>query len=213
MSGTFASLTLQGKRIRPEKRVVKGRIFPPNYSAADERRKWREIDNRASVAVVALSLCFVLAWISSGMASDSGAGSGAAAHMKRLSVEWMQAWKDRDQAKLEEILAEDFVLILSASPDRPVARARWLEFALGDYVCESFEYKSQSVHELGDIAIVASIYTQKAAVAGQDRSGEFFLTDVWQRRAGRWQVVARYSSKPEGLSPSSGAVVPKEGAK
>ena len=160
---------------------------------------------RASDGVVTVSLCFVLACISSGIAADSGA-----ADLKRLSVEWMQAWKDRDRAKLEGILAEDFVLILSASPDRPVARSRWLEFALGDYVCESFEYKSQSVRELGDIAIVASIYTQKAAVAGQDRSGEFFLTDVWQRRAGRWQVVARYSARPEVWSASAGAVVPKE---
>jgi ketosteroid isomerase-like protein len=169
-----------------------------------------DMKNRASVGVVALSLCFVLTCISSGIAADSGAGGGTTADLKRLSVEWMQAWKDRDRAKLEGILADDFVLILSASPDRPVVRARWLEFALGDYVCESFEYKSQSVRELGDIAIVASIYTQKAAVGSQDRSGEFFLTDVWQRRAGRWQVVARYSARPEGWSASAGAVVPKE---
>jgi hypothetical protein len=30
MSGIFASLTLEGKRIRPEKPVIKGGIFPPN---------------------------------------------------------------------------------------------------------------------------------------------------------------------------------------
>jgi hypothetical protein len=30
MSGIFDSLTLQGKRIRPEKPVIKGGIFPPN---------------------------------------------------------------------------------------------------------------------------------------------------------------------------------------
>ncbi len=30
MSGIFASLVLQGKRIRPEKPVIKGGIFPPN---------------------------------------------------------------------------------------------------------------------------------------------------------------------------------------
>src|SRR5437660_11385836 len=32
MSGIFASLTLEGKRIRPEKPVIKCGIFPPNYS-------------------------------------------------------------------------------------------------------------------------------------------------------------------------------------
>jgi hypothetical protein len=30
MSGIFASRTLEGKRIRPEKPVIKGGIFPPN---------------------------------------------------------------------------------------------------------------------------------------------------------------------------------------
>ncbi len=30
MSGIFASLTLEGKRIRPGKPVIKGGIFPPN---------------------------------------------------------------------------------------------------------------------------------------------------------------------------------------
>jgi len=30
MSGIFASLMLEGKRIRPEKPVIKGGIFPPN---------------------------------------------------------------------------------------------------------------------------------------------------------------------------------------
>jgi hypothetical protein len=30
MSGILASLTLEGKRIRPEKPAIKGGIFPPN---------------------------------------------------------------------------------------------------------------------------------------------------------------------------------------
>lgn len=162
--------------------------------------------------------CLTLSGLVAFRCAGAGAGqamsttTGAEQELKRLSVAWMQAWKDRDRATLERLLAEDFVLVLSASTERSVGRARWLEMALGGYTCESFEYKSQNVRLLGDTAIVASVYTQKASVAGQDRSGDFFLTDVWQRRGGRWQVVARYSSKPEGLSPSSRAVVPKGGA-
>jgi hypothetical protein len=34
MSGIFASLTLEGTQIRPEKSVIKGGIFAPNYSWA-----------------------------------------------------------------------------------------------------------------------------------------------------------------------------------
>jgi hypothetical protein len=32
MFGIFASLTLEGKRITPEEPLIKGGIFPPNYS-------------------------------------------------------------------------------------------------------------------------------------------------------------------------------------
>ncbi len=169
----------------------------------------------ATLGVACLTLSALVVFRPAGADAEQAMATttGAEPELKRLSVAWMQAWKDRDRATLERLLAEDFVLVLSASTERPVDRAHWLEMALGGYTCESFEYKSQNVRLLGDTAIVASVYTQKASVAGQDRSGDFFLTDVWQQRGGRWQVVARYSSKPEGLSPSSGAVVPKEGAK
>ncbi|HEX9421716.1 MAG TPA: nuclear transport factor 2 family protein [Pyrinomonadaceae bacterium] len=170
---------------------------------------------RVTLSVACLSLSAFIWSPSAGAGAEQAVATtaGAEQELKRLSVAWMQAWKERDRATLERLLAEDFVLVLSASTQRPVSRARWLEMALSGYTCESFEYMSQNVRLLGDTAIVASVYTQKASVAGQDRSGEFFLTDVWQQRGGRWQVVARYSSKPEGLSPSSSAVVPKEGAK
>ncbi len=167
------------------------------------------------IACLTLSLSALVVFRPAGAGAEQAMATttGAEQELKRLSVAWMQAWKERDRATLERLLAEDFVLVLSASPERPVGRARWLEMALGGYTCESFEYKRQNVRLLGDTAIVASVYTQRASVAGQDRSGDFFLTDVWQQRGGRWQVVARYSSKPEGVSASSGAVVPKEGAK
>ena len=170
---------------------------------------------RATLGVSCLTLSALVVSHPAGAGAEQAMATttGAERELKGLSVAWMQAWKDRDRATLERLLAEDFVLVLSTSTERSVGRARWLEMALGGYKCESFEYKSQHVRLLGATAIVASVYTQKASVAGEDRSGDFFLTDVWQQRGGRWQVVARYSSKPEGLSPSSGAVVPKERAK
>lgn len=122
--------------------------------------------------------------------------------IRRLQHAWMQAWVDRDRETLERILADDYVLIISNMADRPIDRASWL--AITDrYTAESFRYDQMRVRLLGDVAVVSSRYTQKAAVDGVDRSGEFFLTDVWQKRDGRWQVVARYSARPEGATQSS----------
>lgn len=158
--------------------------------------------------------CVVLVLLGSSAAPARGQTRSSAseeAHLKELSKAWMQAWKDRDRATLERVLADDFALVISTSPDKPVDRASWLAMAFDGYVCEAFEYRNQQVRLLGGTtAIVASLYSQKASVNGQDRSGEFFLTDVWQWRDGRWQVVARYSAKPESASASAGAVIKKD---
>jgi len=36
-------------------------------------------------------------------------------------------------------------------------------------------------------------YQQTALLYGEPRSGDFLITDVWARRNGSWQVVARSS--------------------
>ena len=128
--------------------------------------------------------------------------------LQSLSVDWMEAWKTGDSARLEALLAPDFELVVSAAPAKPLSRSEWLRLAVSGYVCRSFRYKQQNVRVLGDYAVVASVFAQEASVKGQDRSGEFFLTDLWRRYNGSWQVVARYSSKPEPVSTSSSAVSP-----
>ncbi len=127
--------------------------------------------------------------------------------IRQLQHAWMQAWKDRDRAALEQILADDYVLIVSAAPDQPVSRSKWLDLALGDYVCESFKYANMTPRRIGDVVAVSSTLRVKASVKSVDRSMEFFITDLWQNRTGRWQVVQRYSSVPEGRTASSENVV------
>ena len=82
-------------------------------------------------------------------------------------------------------------------------RQQWLETALGPYRGTQFDYESMGVRILDNLALVASIALQKASIDGADRSGRFFLTDVWRRTRGSWQVFARYSSHPEPPTASS----------
>jgi len=127
--------------------------------------------------------------------------------LRRLQDEWMQAWMARDAARLEQLLAPDFALIVSAQPGRRIERPQWLAAALGDYRAGSFDYRDMQVRLLDGFAAVSSVARQQAAIAGVDRSGEFFLVDLWRRAAdGRWQVFARYSSHPEAAGASAAAV-------
>ena len=123
--------------------------------------------------------------------------------IRRLQAAWMAAWVEGDRATLELVLAADFSLIVSARPSQPIPRHQWLQTALVSYRASSFEYESMTVRILGDVAVVASIAVQQAAIDGVDRSGRFFLTDIWRRTKDSWQVVVRYSSHPEPSSVSS----------
>ena len=126
--------------------------------------------------------------------------------IRRLQDEWMQAWIRQDRAVLERILAPEYALTVSSMPDRPISRSQWLGM-LSRYTAMGFEYDQMQVRLFGDFAVVSSIGRAIGAqVDGADRSFPFFLTDVWRKRQGQWQVVPRYSSLPEGATESSKAL-------
>lgn len=111
-----------------------------------------------------------------------------------LQHEWMDSWRRLDLARLDELLAPEFILT-SARTEQLVDKAAWLGL-LDQVRNESFEYSDFLVRVFGDAAVVHSRMRQVATVAGKRWDGTFALTDVWIRREGRWQVVARHSSTP-----------------
>jgi ketosteroid isomerase-like protein len=111
-----------------------------------------------------------------------------------LQNEWMAAWQRLDYDRLEQILAPEFTLT-SARSDQLVDRSEWLRL-LDQVRNESFEYTDFQVQVFDDAAVVKSRLSQVARVGDQPWNETFMLTDVWIRRNGRWQVVARHSSTP-----------------
>lgn len=123
-----------------------------------------------------------------------------------LQNQWMQAWVDQDRNTIEKILAPEYQLIVSSMPDRPVTREQWIGM-LPRYTAEGFKYEKMAVRIFGDTAVVSSLLTPtNAKVDGVDRSFTFFITDLWKKRDGGWQVVGRYSSMPEESTASSRAL-------
>jgi ketosteroid isomerase-like protein len=127
--------------------------------------------------------------------------------IEQRSHRWMQAWVRQDRAVLEDSLAPDFALIVSASPEQRFERQRWLD-TCDVYRCSSFAYRGVQVRELAPgIAVMSAIADQRAQLGAADRSGSFFLTDVWRLEAdGEWRVCARYSAHPEPAGASSDAL-------
>lgn len=120
------------------------------------------------------------------------------------STAWMNAWVEQDRAVLEDCLAPDFALIVSAMPDQRMDRALWLA-TCDRYTCSRFAYRSVQVRELAaGLAVMSALADQTASMGDVDRSGTFFLTDVWRLEPdSQWRVCSRYSSHPESTGASS----------
>jgi ketosteroid isomerase-like protein len=123
-----------------------------------------------------------------------------------LSTRWMRAWMDNDRATLEAMLAPDYALIVSSLPGRRMDRATWLA-TCERYRCTAFAYRDVQVRDLGGLAAMSAIADQSASLDGVDRSGSFWLTDLWRPGgANGWQVCARYSGAPEPTGASAAAL-------
>lgn len=112
----------------------------------------------------------------------------------QLSHAWMSAVQERDGETLERLVAPDFRFTAThLSPD-PMTREQWMQAARSGYEITSFSFLEAEVVVHGDTAIVHSRYSQIASLDMTDLSNVFRLTDVWARRGGGWQVLARHSS-------------------
>ena len=138
---------------------------------------------------------------------DAPHAEALTAEFEGLERAWADALVRQDHVALDRLLAPDFALVVSAAPDRPVSRDVWLVQALGPYRVEHARIQRLHARVLADgLVAVSLLFEQRATMGGVDRSGTFFLTDIWRRGGARWEVVVRYSARPEPESASSRAV-------
>ena len=119
----------------------------------------------------------------------------------KLETEMMEAVKQKDMPRLEQLLAPDYVLVTSARAGNPMDRKSWLDliavynvesFTIGDVVVRCLVPRGEA-GETCDLAAVSWTNTGKAIVGGEDRSGASFVVDIWARHNGSWQLFSRYA--------------------
>jgi Domain of unknown function (DUF4440) len=100
----------------------------------------------------------------------------------------------KDTATMERVVGSEFTQRVSDAPQRSLSRAMWGQPS-GTYTIESLEQRYYAARKLAeDFAALSFLLTQKASREGQDRSGDFYVVDIWKKRGDRWQLIARYSS-------------------
>jgi ketosteroid isomerase-like protein len=114
--------------------------------------------------------------------------------LAELEQEWMSAMQARDMDRLEELVAPEFrFMAIHLAPD-PMTREQWMGAAREGYTIVSFAFERMDIDVAGDTGVIHARYSQVANYESTNLSNVFQLTDVWARRDGRWQVVARHSS-------------------
>jgi ketosteroid isomerase-like protein len=114
--------------------------------------------------------------------------------LAELEQAWMQAMEDRDQPRLEELVAAGFRFTALHLAPEPMSREQWMGAAMGGYHIVSFNFQSMDIDVFGDTAVIHARYSQIANFDAVNLSHGYRLTDIWSRIDGRWQVVARHSS-------------------
>lgn len=109
-----------------------------------------------------------------------------------LERELARAVQGRDLDKIDRILAAEFTLATGRPGAEVRSREEYLDVTRDRYVVNSFEFDSIEPRVYGHVAVVRSRYRQEGRLDGEDRSGAYLFTDVWVRRAGRWQLVTRH---------------------
>ena len=118
----------------------------------------------------------------------------AEAEVEQTAKAWMEAAGRRDRSSLDRFLAHEFTMVTNRGS--LIDKAQWLENMLqrvGRDVTPP-EFLDVRVHVYGNTALMSSRNILRATFDGKDWSGELYLTDIWVRRDGRWQLVRRHAS-------------------
>jgi ketosteroid isomerase-like protein len=116
------------------------------------------------------------------------------AALAQLQHDWMEGVQKRDMDRLEEIVAPGFRFTAIHLNPEPMTREQWMGAAREGYTILSFAFEHMDIDIFGDTGVIHARYSQVASYEHTPLSNVFRLTDVWSRRDGKWQVVARHSS-------------------
>ena len=105
----------------------------------------------------------------------------------QLEEQWATALIKRDAATFERLLAPRFVYTENASV---MNRGEVIKSVTGPDRVESARNESMEIHDFGDVQVITGVLNLR----GRGKSGAFNrryqFTDTWQRRNGRWQIIA-----------------------
>jgi hypothetical protein len=113
------------------------------------------------------------------------------AEIARLRAVWTDALRERDDTTLDRLMADDFVFIDERGrwgKERFIANVRRWDIV-------GMDFEDVLVRDYEPVAVMHARVGLRARLDGREMSGEWYVTDLWVRRDGSWQVVSRQWSR------------------
>lgn len=154
---------------------------------------------RASIIIIFM---LATALFTQGQLSDTktarGSGGGIEQELIQLKRDWGKAYVQRDIVLLNRIIADEYSV--TDAEGHITNRAEIVaNFKSGETLYEVSSYDDAKVKVYGDVAIVAG----RGTVKGRSKTGSFhtqyYSTNVFVKRDGRWQAVATHISGVKSL--------------
>jgi len=116
-------------------------------------------------------------------------GQSATASLPPIKLEdqWTTALVKRDARTFDQLLAPNFVYTEDATV---MSRSQVIRSVTGPDRVEWARNEGMKVHDFGDVHVITGVLHLR----GKGKQGVFDrryqFTDTWQRRNGRWQIIA-----------------------
>lgn len=107
--------------------------------------------------------------------------------------QWGKALKNRDQAALNRLLADDFVF--TDDVGHFLDKAKYVAAYTQIVQVESYKLDDLAARASGGAGVVTGRWTGKVTVAGHDASGAYRFTITYIRRGVRWVALAAQETR------------------
>lgn len=115
------------------------------------------------------------------------------AELNRLEDLRYEAMKNVDTATLDKIFADEFVY--QTLQGKTHSKASYIaSLTSGEVKINSFKRENSRVRFYGDNATVMAVAHLDVTLGAEARKLSLFYLNVWVKRDGRWQLVARQST-------------------
>jgi hypothetical protein len=111
-------------------------------------------------------------------------------HCRKLTLEWMEAWKNRDLPKMEGILSENFFMINRLVSNLYSSREEWLRMAQ-QQAPHSYKVEFVKINVCGTTAVVLYRFLLVSAPQLNPDFQQYLVTDVWAHCEGGWKALSR----------------------